>query len=116
MTNVTATASGGTNNYGIWNDNSSPTIQGSVITGSGGAFNDGIHNAGGGTGPYTVTINNSQIVGASSTIWTDTGHYTTKVGASQLVGTVGKGSGSYTYICIFSFRGDYTTALTAGCQ
>ena len=110
MMNVTATVSGGTHNYGMWNDNSSPTIQGSLISGDTG---DGIHNAGGGAGPYTVTINNSRIVGADSTIWTDVKTYTTKVGASQFVGTGGKGSGAY--LCIYSYTGTYT-ALNATCQ
>ena len=34
MNNVTATASGGTNNYGVKNGSSSPTIRNSSITGS----------------------------------------------------------------------------------
>jgi hypothetical protein len=34
MTNVTATATGGTNNYGVANNSSSPTIRNSSITGT----------------------------------------------------------------------------------
>jgi hypothetical protein len=114
MMNVSATASGGTNNYGMWNDSSSPTIQNSVISALGTVGfvpNDGLHNVAS-SGSYTVTINNSQITGNTSTIYQDS-HYTTRLGASQLIGSGVQGSGSY--ICAFSYNGSYA-ALNSSCH
>ena len=115
MVDVTATASGGTYNYGMYNDMASPTIQGSLITASGGT-SEGIHNAASitGYGPYTVTINNSQIAGGSNTIYTEVASYTTRVGASQLVGNGGQGLG--TYKCVASYNGNFDPLGTATCR
>ena len=45
MTNVTATASGGTNNYGVYdNDSSSPTMTNVTATASGGTSSYGVYN------------------------------------------------------------------------
>jgi hypothetical protein len=104
-----ATASGGSNNYGVWNASSSPTIQNSVISASGGT-NDGLHNVAT-SGSYTVKLNNSQITGNTSTIYQDS-HYTTQVGASQLAGG---GAFGGTYICVASYNGSYT-ALDGTCH
>ena len=112
ITSMIVSASGGTTNYGMWNDNSSATIQNSSITGSGGT-SDGIHNAGAGTGPFTVIINNSRLAGGSSTIYTEVATYTTKMGASQLQGIGGQGFGFYK--CVSSYNGNFD-ALNATCQ
>ena len=86
MTNVTATASGGTNNHGVHNSSSSPTINNSVIEGSGGTNNYGIYNWGGTGTDNTLKVNNSQIIGSTATIYSDTEEFTTYVGASLLAG------------------------------
>ena len=111
--NLTASASGGTNGYGMWNKDSSPTIQNSVLYGGGSYTGDGIHNNANGDGPYILEINNSQISGGSSTIYSDSSKYTTRVGASKLVGNGGMGPGNY--ICVASYTGDYTP-LNSTCQ
>jgi hypothetical protein len=84
MTNVTATASGGTHHYGVYNYQSSPTIQNSVISGSGATNNYGIFNTADG-GSYTVTVDHSEIAGSTNTIVSDS-EFTTLVGASLLDG------------------------------
>ena len=111
MNNVTATATGGTYNYGIWNALSSPTIQNSVISASGGYPNDGIHNYAT-SGSYTVKINNSQITGSNSTIYQVDSFYTTQIGASQLAGG---GVFGGTYNCVASYNGNYAP-LNSSCQ
>ena len=115
MVDVTATASGGTYNYGMYNDMSSPMIQGSLITARGGT-SEGIYNAetDAGYGPYTVTINNSQVSGDSNTIYTEVASYTTKVGASQLVGNGGQGLG--TYKCVASYNGNFDPLGATTCH
>ena len=44
MTNVTATASGGTTNYGVRNHASSPTMTSVIVTASGGEESYGVYN------------------------------------------------------------------------
>jgi hypothetical protein len=93
---VIATASGGTYSSGVYNDSSSSIIQNSVISASGGGTsNHGIYNYAT-SGTYTVTVNNSQITGSTSTIRNDSA-FTTRVGASKLDGgAVSAGSGTVT--------------------
>jgi hypothetical protein len=110
MTDATAAASGGTNNYGVLNAFSTLTVQNSVIKGSGGGTNDGIHSTAS-TGSYTVKINNSQVTGFNSTIYQDS-HYTTQVGASQLAGG---GVFGGTYLCVGSYNGNFV-ALDSTCH
>jgi len=102
VTNLRATASGGTNNYGVWNESSSLTVHNSVISASGGT-NDGLHNVAT-SGTYIIIINSSQISASTSTIYQDS-HYTTQVGASQLAGG---GAFGGTYICAASYNGNFT--------
>jgi hypothetical protein len=112
MNNVTATATGGTNAYGMWNSISSPTIQNSVIGASGGSLNDGIHNYAT-SGSYTVTINNSQITGSTSTIYQVDTYYTTQLGASQVIGG---GVFGGTHTCVASFNSSYTLLDSITCH
>jgi hypothetical protein len=107
MINVNASASGGTNGYGMWNTNSSPKIQNSVMYGEGSYTGDGIHNSATVSGSYILEINNSQVSGGSSTIYSESSDYTTLVGASQLVGNGGMGPGHY--ICVLSYDGNYSS-------
>ena len=123
MTNVTATAtgvSGSTESFGMWNNASSPTILNSLISGSGVGNTDGIvNNASSGT--YTVKINNSQIYGTNSTIYTGvsgTGTYTIYIGASQISGG-GVWPRPYTayfsYVCTGAYNDSYVS-LGTNCQ
>ena len=88
MNDVTASATGstaGTVNAGVYNSDSSPTISNSRISASGGSINWGIRNSGSAPGSYTVLVNHSRIVAATSTIANDN-LFTTRIGASQLSG------------------------------
>ena len=86
MTNMAASASGGsTSNYGVYNFASSVKIQNSIVRASGETSgNYGIFNSAA-SGSYTVTINNCQITGSTTTISNDT-EFTVRIGASQLDG------------------------------
>jgi hypothetical protein len=84
MKNVIASATGGINNYGLYNYKSSPVVQESVLRTSGGTINYGIYN-GSASGSYTVTINNSTVVGSTNTIY-NTSSYDMRIGASLLDG------------------------------
>jgi hypothetical protein len=110
MMSVTASAFGGTHNYGLYNSFSSPTIQNSVISARDGT-NDGLHNIAS-SGSYTVKINNSQISAITSTIYQEN-TYTTQVGASQLIGSGVQGAG--TYKCVASYNGNFA-ALNDTCH
>ncbi len=44
MTDVSASASGGTNNYGVWNNSSSPAMMNVSASASGGTNNRGVYN------------------------------------------------------------------------
>jgi hypothetical protein len=113
ITSLTATASGGTKDYGVWNSSSSPTIQDSFISASGGGTTNDGIHNDASSGSYTVKINNSQIYGINSTIY-QVSYYTTKVGASQLIGGGAQPSdGNYT--CVASYNGDYA-ALSNICH
>ena len=107
MTNVTASASGSTNgNFGIYNSASSVTIQDSVITAGGASGNRiGIKNSAS-SGAYTVLVINSQVSGATNSIYLES-HFTVRVGASQLSGgPVATNGGTVTYVG--SYDGDFT--------
>jgi hypothetical protein len=110
MTGVTASASGGTDSYGVYNNNaSSPTIQNSVLIASGGTSNYGIRNLAL-SGSYTVTVNNCQVTGSSTTIYNDD-NFTTLVGASLLSGGPVGGSGTVT--CAGVYDETYTWSDSA---
>jgi hypothetical protein len=111
MFSVNASGSGGTNNHGMCNTASSATIHNSVITGSGGASSDGISSVGSG-GPYTVTVDASQITGSTNTI-SQSASYTSLIGASKLDGGAVQAFGTYT--CTASYNGSYA-ALPAACR
>jgi len=103
---------GGTNGCGVYNSSSSPTIQNSAISASGGTSgNYGIYNTAG-SGTYTVTVNNSQVMGSTNTIRNDA-EFTTRVGASKLEGGAVTGGG--TFACVFTYNASHT-ALNATCQ
>jgi pectin methylesterase-like acyl-CoA thioesterase len=117
MTNVTATASGATNNYGVYNAQSSPIMTNVIATASGGTNNCGIYtqdfsspkmtyviaSASGGTNAYgvynsnlqgTQVINNSTIGASGGTnnyglynSLTGAGGSSILVNASQVIGS-----------------------------
>ncbi|MBI4786174.1 MAG: hypothetical protein HY782_03900, partial [Chloroflexi bacterium] len=97
------------NSYGVYNDYSSPTIQNSVIRASGGSNNYGIYNDAIG-GSHTLRINNSQITGSTRTIRNDA-EFTTRVGASLLDGGAVDANGG-TVTCAGVYDENY--AFTAG--
>ena len=93
----------------MYNARSSPTINNSVISASGGTGNYGIVNVAG-SGSYTVLVNNSQISGSSNTIYNDP-NFTTRIGASQLSGgAVTLGGGTVTCAGVY----DENYAFSAG--
>jgi hypothetical protein len=102
MTNVTATASGGTYNTGVNNANSSPKIVTSIVSASGGSSSYGVFDTG---GSGMVTIDSSKITGSTNTIGNNSG-VTTQVGASQLAG--GPVSNSGTLTCYADYDENYT--------
>jgi len=106
MTNVSANASGGTNSYGMYNESSSPTVNYSVISASGGTNNFGIYNFSAFV-PQTVLVNNSQIIGSTSTIRLDSG-FTIRIGASQLNGGAMVASGPPAWTCAGVYDENYT--------
>jgi hypothetical protein len=110
MTNVIATGSGGgTNNYGIVNSSSSPTITNTTATASDGTYNIGVINGGSGT----VKINHSVIKGTFYTILTD-GIGITRVANTQLDGAP-VFSFSDPLTCVGAYSGAYV-ALNATCE
>ncbi len=56
MTNVTVTASGGTDSNGVYNNSSSPTMTNVTVTASGGFYSYGVHNTSSSPTMTTVTI------------------------------------------------------------
>jgi hypothetical protein len=87
MTNVTATASGGSFSYGVFNSNSNPTMTDVTATASGGSSaNYGVWNQ----NNSSPTIRQSELSGTTDALaQTDGG--SSKVALSQLVGGVGGG-------------------------
>jgi hypothetical protein len=83
MTNVTAGASGGFPNYGVYNYEGSPAIEGGKINAYG-PTGYGVYNVSG-SGSYVVTIDNATVSGVTNTIYNDV-NYTTRVGSTKLDG------------------------------
>jgi len=97
---VTIHAVGGDICAGMYNFQSSPTIQNSVVHASGGSSTYGINNQTN-AGLYTVQVNNCQVTGGNSTIAIggSAGAFNIYVGASLLAGgpvSVGSGLGNVT--------------------
>ena len=129
MTNVSATASGGTNSYGIDNIHSSPTLSNVTITASGGSqYNYGIHNnqsstaylmnvtsnATGGVDSFgilntnsgaSMTIDHSRLSGKRS-VRNDNNVATIFIGSSKLNGDVLGANG--TIKCVGVYDGNYS--------
>jgi hypothetical protein len=103
MTNVTATASGGSYSYGVYNYSSSPIMTNVTATASGGSYSYGVSNNSSGTS-VTVKINHSVIKGISSSIANNI-FVTTLVGNTHLEGTV---SNSGTLTCAGVYDENYT--------
>jgi hypothetical protein len=96
----------------VYNYSSSPTIHNSTISASGGTSNYGIYNDAT-SGAHTVTVNNSQITGSTNTIRNDS-EFTTRIGASKLDGGAVNANGG-TLTCVFTYNASYV-ALNATCQ
>jgi hypothetical protein len=112
MNEVIATAQGGTIAVGITNTCSTSTILNCTAVARDGTQNYGVYNQSCGDS-YTVKINNSRIVGSTSTIRNHTG-FATYVGASQLNGgDVTLNGGTFT--CISVYDENYA-GLNGSCQ
>jgi len=112
MQNVTASASRGTYNYGLYNYASSPTMQNSSLSASGGTNNYGVYNDAT-SGSFTVRINNSQVITASTATIYNNAYFTTFVGASQLAGGAVTGGG--TIICAGVYDENYAFSTGPAC-
>jgi hypothetical protein len=132
---VTARASGGAFNYGVFNNSSSPVMTNVTACGSGGNYSYGVYNdssspvmtnvtasaSGGGAGSYgvvsasagTVKINHSVISGISGTISIGPGA-TNRVAYTQLDGGAVHNNGG-TLTCVGAYDGNYL-ALDTTCQ
>jgi hypothetical protein len=114
MTNVKAIASGGLyKSCGVLNDISDLTINNSLISASGGASSYGIKNHANSLS-YTLSVNNSQIIGSTSAI-TSTNTYSNSIGASQLTGGVSPDLDPSIYHCVGVYDENYN-ALNETCQ
>jgi pectin methylesterase-like acyl-CoA thioesterase len=113
LNNTTVLASGGAGDaVGIVNWQSSPTINNSIIGATDGTSNWGMYYSGV-SGTSTVLVNNSQIIGSTSTIRSSTG-FTTKISISQLSGGALSFSGG-TVICIGVYDENYASAGYTTC-
>jgi hypothetical protein len=92
--------------YGIYNYNSSVTVQYSQVRALGGDSNYGIYNQGS-SGSYTVIVSDAQIMGSTATLRNDTA-YTFQVAVSQLNG--GAVSGSITCAGVYDENFTFTTS------
>lgn len=88
---ISATGEQGDLSYGIYNSNSSVTVQYSQVSALGGGGNYGIYNVGS-SGSYTVIVRDSQVTASIGTLRNDTA-YTLRVAVSQLAGGAVSGSG-----------------------
>ncbi len=107
MTNVTATASGGTRAVGVFNSGSSPTMTNVTATASSGTDNYGIFNNGSGT----VKIDHSAISGTTNSIYNGAS-VTTYVGATRVEGGAVSNAGTLT--CVGAYNASYV-AMTTWC-
>jgi len=112
MQNVTASASGANYNYAVCNLGASPTIQNSSLSASGGTSNYGVYNDGS-PGSFTVRIDNSQVITASTATIHNLATFTTLVGASQLAGGAVTGGG--TIICAGVYDENYAFSAGPAC-
>jgi hypothetical protein len=125
MTNVTATAIGGVNSYGVYNFGASPTMSGIIATASGasdnnyGVFNQassltisnsalrgstaGLYNNVG-DDTFSVLVQNSQVTGVNFAAYNDSG-VTLKIGGSYLNG--GPVGGAGTKVCAGNYDENY---------
>jgi hypothetical protein len=131
FTYVSASASGGVNNYGIQNSASSPALNSVSASASGGSSNYGVYNsassptlinvsasATGVSSSYGVynsasssTIRSSTISGSTNSIINLAGS-TSKVANTMLTGAVSAAGG---FTCVGVYKADFTV-LNAGCQ
>lgn len=82
-------AQGSTTSYGVYNENSSATIENSVIKGTGSGTGTGVaNNRISGSGAYNVRVDNCQVTGNGSdaTVRNLTAGFTTRIGSTKLSG------------------------------
>jgi hypothetical protein len=108
ITNLTSTGSGGINNFGMENSSAAPTIINSVLKGYnvnvGTHYNYGLYNYSV-SGTYTIDVNNSRIIGSTNSIYNAPG-FTVRIGASRISGTTLAGGGVLT--CAGVYNDSYT--------
>ncbi|MFT6156829.1 MAG: hypothetical protein ACI9I4_001737, partial [Neolewinella sp.] len=106
MDNVTATALGGTNNYGVSNSSSSPDMDNVTATASGGTSSTGVSNS----SSSSPTIKDSEITGSINSLF-NTSTSSLNVFTSQLDGPITVGGGA---TCLDSHNGA-GLALSSSC-
>jgi hypothetical protein len=111
MTNVTATASGAVSeNCGVYNfSSSSPTMTNVTATGKSGTYNYGLYHNGG-----TVLIDRSTFDGSTNSIFNQTG--STYIGTSKLVSAVVGGTGTYHCVGVYKYIALVLSAADAICN
>lgn len=112
VSDSTITVANGTNNYGFYNVRSSFIVNNTVVVVTGGTVSYGVYNTAP-SGNYFAKIDNSQVLGNSNSIRSDT-EFRTYVGASKLAGgAVAANGGSFS--CVGVYNSSYV-ALNNSCQ
>ncbi len=112
MTNVTATASGWTLNYGVVNsERSSPTMTNVTATAAGGTKNYGVSN-----NSSSSTITHSRLSGANGSLVAQTGTSIAKVALTQLVGPIVRSPFTSDDVWCFNNYDEDLQPFTEGCS
>jgi len=96
----------------VYNGASSPTMRNSSLSASGGTSNYGIYNDAA-SGSFTVRIDSSQVITATTATIYNNAYFTTLVGASQLAGGAVTGGG--TIICAGVYDENYAFSAGPAC-
>lgn len=118
MTNVIATASDALSiNIGVYNQKSSLTMENVTATASGGSASYGVYNSGDAESVASAKIHRSTLRGTTASLYNMYGG-TARVGASLLDGPVDNSGGGYAggpAICVASYSANFEP-LNANCQ
>ena len=107
MTAVTATGIGGTDSYGVYNTGSSPSMMNVTATATGGTNNRGVYN----NSSSSPSVRNSSITGDDYSI-SNSGTSSAQVADTMLDGTVTAGGG---LTCVGAYDETFS-ALNASCS
>ncbi|HWR97434.1 MAG TPA: hypothetical protein VN317_03360 [Candidatus Methanoperedens sp.] len=116
MTDVTATGSGGTASYGIYNSQGLPVMSNVVASAKDGTSNYGLYNYAT-SGTYTVFADRSSFEGSTASVYNSNAGFTVVLGASKLSGGL-PSTGTGTWSCASSYKveGAAYVPLNATCQ